>query len=232
MSTAAISTTSTTPINSLREYHEREQEQDDESTNAHIRKKTRSSVHLLSSSSPPLPSYSLEDQLRRSSSALHPLAPASLIPTSASASQSPALIAVNTSTSTTTGSGPRSSSPSTATSNTSTTITSPSATVTVAAASQKQTHPQTIYQTVAQQKSTPSPTPIYTIDDFITRFACKLQFLDYSIKTQMHKIDAIKNDPAQDQRYRELYMGLTNLEAKVRVIEDKIEDLFKLKIGK
>ncbi|KAG0277919.1 hypothetical protein BGZ97_009814 [Linnemannia gamsii] len=94
---------------------------------------------------------------------------------------------------------------------------------------QLQTQPQ--QQPQQQQKSPPPSTPIYTIDDFITRFACKLQFLDYSIKTQMHKIDAIKNDPSQDQKYRDLYLGLTNLEAKVRAIEDKIEDLFKLKIG-
>ncbi|KAK3841779.1 MAG: hypothetical protein J3R72DRAFT_421690 [Linnemannia gamsii] len=228
MSTAAISTTSTMPINAIRDYREREQEQDDVSIHAHIRKKTRCSMHLPPTLSPPLPSYSLEDQLRRSCSALHPLAPASI----ASASQSPALMAVNTSTTSATGSGPRSSSPSTATSNTSSTTSSPSTTAISAAAPQKQIHLQTSYQTVAQQKSAPPPTPIYTIDDFITRFACKLQFLDYSIKTQMHKIDAIKNDPTQDQRYRDLYMGLTNLEAKVRVIEDKIEDLFKLKLGK
>ncbi|KAG0276952.1 hypothetical protein BGZ96_003067 [Linnemannia gamsii] len=86
-------------------------------------------------------------------------------------------------------------------------------------------------QVTQQQKSPPPPTPIYTIDDFITRFACKLQFLDYTIKTQMHKIEAIKHDPSQDQKYRDLYLGLTNLEAKVRAIEDKIEDLFKLKIS-
>ncbi|KAG0374709.1 hypothetical protein BGX24_010064 [Mortierella sp. AD032] len=232
MSTAAISTTSTMPINAIRDYREREQEQDDVSINAHIRKKTRCSMHLPPTLSPPLPSYSLEDQLRRSCSALHPLAPASIASASVSASQPPALMTVNTTTRSTTGSGPRSSSPSTATSNTSSTTSSPPTTAISAAAPQKQTHLQTSYQTVAQQKSAPPPTPIYTIDDFITRFACKLQFLDYSIKTQMHKIDAIKNDPTQDQRYRDLYMGLTNLEAKVRVIEDKIEDLFKLKLGK
>ncbi|KAF9911847.1 hypothetical protein EC991_002150, partial [Linnemannia zychae] len=75
-------------------------------------------------------------------------------------------------------------------------------------------------------------TPIYTIDDFITRFACKMQFLDFSIKTQMHKIEAAKNDPAQEQRCRDLHSGLATLEAKARAVEEKIEDLFRLKIGK
>jgi hypothetical protein len=82
------------------------------------------------------------------------------------------------------------------------------------------------------QKLALPPTPIYTIDDFITRYACKLQFLDFSIKTQMQKIEAIKNDPTQEQRCRDLHSGLATLEAKVRAIEAKIEDLFRLKMSK
>ncbi|KAF9933788.1 hypothetical protein FBU30_004386 [Linnemannia zychae] len=115
---------------------------------------------------------------------------------------------------------------------------SPPSATSLTSIAHKSTHPlQTLAQTqqqqiVQSQKSSALSTPIYTIDDFITRFACKLQFLDYSIKNQMHKIDAVKNDPSQEQRYRDLYLGLTNLEAKVRTIEDKIEDLFKLKISK
>ncbi|KAF8943513.1 hypothetical protein BGZ47_005374 [Haplosporangium gracile] len=240
MSTSVMNSNNMSTI-TIQEYRERqrererEREQDledaDASSNAHARKKIRSSAHLPS---PPLPTtiYTADDQLSRTSpvphvstSTLPTAVPTSSASASASASASmPALMAHATSAATT---------------GTTSGLSSPSLNTT--ASKQKLAHPQqSLTQTqqqpqpLAQQQQKPPyppPTPIYTIDDFITRFACKLHYLDYSIKSQLHKIEAIKNDSTQDQKYRDLYLGLTSSEAKVRETEDKIESLFKLKLS-
>ncbi|KAF9147228.1 hypothetical protein BG015_011159 [Linnemannia schmuckeri] len=79
--------------------------------------------------------------------------------------------------------------------------------------------------------SSPPSTALYTIADFITRYAWKLQYLDHSIKTKLLRIEAIQNDPSQDQKRRDLYLSLGNSEVRLREVEDKIEDLFRLKIA-
>ncbi|KAF9138366.1 hypothetical protein BG015_002404 [Linnemannia schmuckeri] len=241
MSTSVMNSDNMSTI-TIQEYRERQRERErerehdhedsDASNNVHAKKKIRSSAHLPS---PPLPTtiYTADDQLNRTSPV--PQVSASTLPTAAPTSSSSsssssfasisALVAHTTSAATiSTTSGP--SSPSLNTTASKQKLAHPLQPLTQTQ-QQSQPHPHAQQQ---QKLSHPPPTPIYTIDDFITRYACKLHYLDYSIKSQLHKIEAIKNDPAQDQKYRDLYLGLASSEAKVRETEDKIESLFKLKI--
>ncbi|KAK3837832.1 MAG: hypothetical protein JOS17DRAFT_731944 [Linnemannia elongata] len=246
MSTSIMTSTNMSIINT-QEYRnrqrererERDQDQEDASDNTHTRKKTRSGGHLPS---PPLPTtmYTAEDQLNRTSplphvavSAATAAAPTSSIPASASV---PELMAHNPSAViTATTSGP--SSPIL-------TTTASKQTLSHSQPPHAQTQPQTQPQLLAQQQTQaqqqqkqlkqPSPYPptsIYTIDDFITRYACKMHYGDQLIKGQMQKIETIKYDTTQEQKYRELYVGLSSLEIKVREYEDKIESLFRLKFN-
>ncbi|KAG9064777.1 hypothetical protein KI688_003036 [Linnemannia hyalina] len=241
MSTSVMTLTNMSIINT-QEYrnrqHERERERDhdqeDASDNTHARKKTRSGAHLPS---PPLPTtmYTAEDLMNHTSPLPYVAASATTTATPMSSSSTPTsmpeLMAHNTSAvtaATTSGSG----SPTLITTASKQTLSHPQQPLT-------QTQPQTQQQIQAQQQQQkqqkqPSPYPptsIYTIDDFITRYACKMHYGDQLIKGQMQKIETVKHDPTQDQKYRELYVGLSSLEIKVREYEDKIESLFRLKFS-
>ncbi|OAQ31901.1 hypothetical protein K457DRAFT_16795 [Linnemannia elongata AG-77] len=242
MSTSIMTSTNMSIINT-QEYRnrqrererERDQDQEDGSDNTHTRKKTRSSAHLPS---PPLPTatYTADDQLNSTNPVPHIAASAitGTIPTSSlSASVSmPELMARNISAVTaTTTSSPGS--PILTTTVSKQTLSHPQQPL-----AQTQTQPliQQHIQAQQQQKQQKQPSPhpptsIYTIDDFITRYACKMHYGDQLIKGQMQKIETVKHDPTQEQKYRELYVGLSSLEIKVREYEEKIESLFRLKFN-
>ncbi|OAQ31915.1 hypothetical protein K457DRAFT_890097 [Linnemannia elongata AG-77] len=213
---SAMSTT----IN-LQEYREiqqreREHEQEEAFNKSHARKKSRSNAQLLSSPQPTT-MYTAEDQLRRTNIAPH--ISASTLSTAASTATSATAIVTT--------SGPASPSLSTATPQQKSAQHQQILT-------QMQQHQHFLAQqqllTQQQQTSPTSPTPIYTIDAFITRYAHKLQSLDHSIKGKVLTAETLKSDPLQDQRRRELYLSISSYEAKLVEYEDKIEKLFRLKI--
>ncbi|KAH7041657.1 hypothetical protein BKA57DRAFT_441451 [Linnemannia elongata] len=213
---SAMSTT----IN-LQEYREiqqreREHEPEEAFNKSHARKKSRSNAQLLSSPQPTT-MYTAEDQLRRTKIAPH--ISASTLSTAASTATSATAIVTT--------SGPASSSLSTATSQQ-----KPAQHQQILTQMQQHQHFLAQQQLLTQQQQTSptSPTPIYTIDAFITRYAHKLQSLDHSIKGKVLTAETLKSDPLQDQRRRELFLSISSYEAKLVEYEDKIEKLFRLKI--
>ncbi|KAG0068554.1 hypothetical protein BGZ90_000527 [Linnemannia elongata] len=213
---SAMSTT----IN-LQEYREiqqreREHEQKEACNKSHARKKSRSNAQLLSSPQPTT-MYTAEDQLRRTNIAPH-ISASTLSKAASTATSATAIV---------TTSGPASSSLSTATSQQ-----KPAQHQQILTQMQQHQHFLAQQQLLTQQQQTSptSPTPIYTIDAFITRYAHKLQSLDHSIKGKVLTAETLKSDPLQDQRRRELYLSISSYEAKLVEYEDKIEKLFRLKI--
>ncbi|KAF9548775.1 hypothetical protein EC957_005709 [Mortierella hygrophila] len=62
---------------------------------------------------------------------------------------------------------------------------------------------------------------------FITRYTHKLDYFGRTCKDQAQAIRNT-NGPSQDQEYRGLYLTLGTSNARIREVEDKIEDLFRI----
>ncbi|KAG0205906.1 hypothetical protein BGX33_007702, partial [Mortierella sp. NVP41] len=57
-----------------------------------------------------------------------------------------------------------------------------------------------------------------------------MHYLDSLAKQQAQQLESIKDDPSQELLCRELYAVLISTDAQVRLLEIKIEKLFKLKV--